>query len=269
MKSLVILSGGQDSTTCLFDAVQRHGAENVYTLTIDYHQRHGRELLSAYQVARMAHVPRHNSEVLYAAEGLLISSSPLVDKSEHLEQYVDHQSLPGGLEKTFVPARNLLFLTLAANRAYALDASEIVIGVSQEDYGGYPDCRAAFIAGTQAAIQHGLDREITIAAPLIFKSKAETVKMALKLPGCYYALAYTHTSYDNEFPPKGKDHATLLRAKGFEKAGVPDPLIVRAWVEGEMYLPDTPNYDICEPMRDASHSLTDLLSRIASAMSCN
>jgi 7-cyano-7-deazaguanine synthase len=74
-------------------------------------------------------------------------------------------------------------------------------------------------------------------------TKAESIHYALRLGKCYEALAFTHTSYDGEYPPTGHDHATLLRAKGFEEAGVPDPLLLRAWLEGHIHdLPETPNY---------------------------
>lgn len=84
--------------------------------------------------------------------------------------------------------------------------------------------------------------QLQIHTPLMHMSKADTVDLALQLPGCYAALAHTHTAYDGQYPPTGHDHATLLRAKGFEEAGWPDPLVMRAHAEGVMALPKTPNY---------------------------
>src|SRR5690606_17777997 len=115
---------------------------------------------------------------------ILRSTSPLVSGSE-LEQYKDHQSLPGGLEKTFVPMRNTLFLTIAANRAYELRAFNIVTGVCEEDYGGYPDCRRRFITSLEGAFNHSVDESgddwaggpFVIHTPLMSMSKAETVQM--------------------------------------------------------------------------------------------
>lgn len=242
-RALVVLSGGQDSTTCLFWA-KALGAE-LHAVTFDYNQRHRREIEAAKKVAELAGVASH--EIIELGP-VLKGSSPLVSSNE-LEQYADHQSLPGGLEKTFVPMRNQMFLTIAANRAYVLEADALVTGVCEEDFGGYPDCRQAFIDKFAAACNEGTftgmdgaNEALDIATPLMYLTKAASVQLALELPGCYNALAFSHTSYDGQYPPIGHDHATLLRAKGFEEAGVPDPLILRAWVEQVMELPETPNY---------------------------
>lgn len=242
-KAVVVLSGGQDSTTCLFWAATQ-GLE-VHTLTINYGQRHARELEAAAKVAALAGIPPERQEVLDIGP-VLRGTSPLVSGAE-LEQYADHNSLPGGLEKTFVPMRNQLFLTLAANRAYCLGTNIVITGVCQEDFGGYPDCRRVFIDALQAACNEGTFNEgpqglLQIHTPLMYLTKAQSVTAALGLAGCYNALAYSHTSYDGQYPPVGHDHATLLRAKGFIEAGVPDPLVLRAYAEGLMPLPDTPNY---------------------------
>lgn len=242
MKALVVLSGGQDSTTCLFLA-KAEGYE-LHAITFNYGQRHAREVDSAFTVGRMAGVCTHH---LIDIPGILVGTSPLVNKDVTLEQYKDHQSLPGGIEKTFVPCRNQLFLTIALNRAVALGGAAIFTGVSEEDFGGYPDCRGDFIDSFNSLSIRGLKDAVSLVpmvrAPLLTLSKAETVRLARRLPGCWDALAYTTTSYDGAYPPVGKDHATLLRAKGFEEAGFPDPLVLRAHKEGFMPLPSTPNYD--------------------------
>ncbi len=239
--ALVVLSGGQDSTTCLFWAIAQ--GFDVRAVTFNYGQRHAREIESARKIAELAGVSLHE---IVELGPILKGTSPLVSGNE-LEQYADHKSLPGGLEKTFVPMRNQLFLTIAANRAYVQGCADLVTGVCQEDFGGYPDCRQDFIDLIQAACNEGTFCEgpqgtLEIHTPLMNLTKAESVKLALELPGCYRALAFSHTSYDGAYPPVGHDHATLLRAKGFEEAGVPDPLVLRACIEGVMTLPDTPNY---------------------------
>ena len=246
MKALVVLSGGQDSTTCLYWA-KSCGFE-IHAVTFDYGQRHRIEIEAAIKIAKMAGVLSH--EIIELGP-ILKGTSPLVDPGAELEQYAHHSKLPGGLEKTFVPMRNQMFLTIAANRAFVLGCNRLVTGVCQEDYGGYPDCREDFIKALEEACnlgtftaEAGFPGGLVIDTPLMHLTKAESVRMASALPGCMEALAYSHTAYDGQYPPIGNDHATLLRAKGFEEAGEPDPLIVRAWLEGLMDLPDTENYNL-------------------------
>ncbi len=251
-KALVILSGGQDSTTCLFWACEAF--EEVHAVTYNYGQRHVREIEAARKVFNMAQEAygqdRVVSHSVVDVGPILEGSSPLVNSDTALEQYHGMYSLPGGLEKTFVPGRNLLFLTLAANKAYNLGALNIVTGVCQEDFGGYPDCRQIFIDAAALAIRLGFGynnddpfSRAKIITPLMDLTKAETVELADELGStCWEALAYTHTSYDGAYPPTGQDHATLLRAKGFFEADRPDPLVLRAWREGLMELPETTNY---------------------------
>lgn len=245
-KAIVVFSGGQDSTTCLFWALRQ--GYDVYPVTFNYGQRHAVEINAAATILEMVGLQERH-EIINLGEGILQSTSPLVNAAQELEQYKDHQSLPGGLEKTFVPMRNQLFLTLAANRAACIGASVVITGVCQEDFGGYPDCRRVFIDALQDACNYGTftgeadcPAPLVIATPLMYLTKAQSVDMAMKLPGCMQALAYSHTAYDGQYPPVGKDHATLLRAKGFEEAGVPDPLVLRAVIQGLMTPPDTPNY---------------------------
>lgn len=247
-KAIVVFSGGQDSTTCLHWALGK--GLDVYPVTFYYGQKHAVEIDAAKKILDLAGLlDRH--EVINLGESILKGTSPLVNKDEKLEQYADHHSLPGGLEKTFVPLRNQLFLTVAANRAYVHGARYLITGVCQEDFGGYPDCRRVFIDALQDACNYGSftgEKDtlppLNIVTPLMSLTKADTVRMAMSMDGCMKALAYSHTAYDGQYPPVGKDHATLLRAKGFEEAGIPDPLVVRAWSEGLMDRPDTANYEV-------------------------
>lgn len=258
-KAIVVLSGGQDSTTCLFMARRKHGAENVHAVTFDYGQRHAIEIESARKVARLAEV----SHEVIALGPILEGTSPLISASA-LEQYADKDSLPGGIEKTFVPMRNQLFLTIAANRAYVMEAREVWTGVCEEDYGGYPDCRMNFIKSLEQSCnlgtftgERGTVDNMTFQVPLMYMRKSQAVRAAWAMPECYAALAWTHTSYDGAYPPVGKDHATLLREKGFYEANLPDPLVLRALLAGLMEVPATSNYHtaICE----------DALERLESA----
>lgn len=243
-KALVVFSGGQDSTTCLYWA--RHYGYDVHTLTIHYGQLHACEIEAARIICDRAGVEESKRFSITLPEGVLASTSPLVS-GEQLEMYKDYTALPNtGVEKTFVPNRNQLFLTLAANRAVAIGAETIITGVCEEDFGGYPDCRRVFIDAIETACNlsnEGVGAPINIWTPLMQSSKAATVRMAWDIPECYAALAWSHTAYDGKFPPEGHDHASLLRAKGFVEAGLPDPLVLRAVHEELMDLPDTPNYD--------------------------
>ena len=239
MKALVILSGGQDSTTCLFWAIQEYGRENVTALTFNYDQRHKREVKCAEKIAKLANVSHEICEI----GDILKGTSPLVNKHKVVEQYESAETLPDGLEDTFVPCRNILFITLATNRAVVNGCEDIVTGVSQEDYGGYPDCRLNFINGMQHALVQGLDMNINIKTPLINFDKHQTVQMALDLgQECMDALGYSHTCYNGVKTSKidgktvvgcGRWHACLLRAKGFALAGVIDPILTQLEIENE------------------------------------
>lgn len=256
--ALVVLSGGQDSTTCLALAMAAKEAGTlsaVHAITFDYGQRHRREIDAAYQIGRLAGVDSHE---FVEVGPILASTSPLTNRGEELEQYADHDSMAAiignRVEKTFVPMRNALFLTLAANRAVVLDATVIMTGVCQADNANYPDCRQDFITAQEYAINEALGRNqgagsddseaIRIETPLMNLSKAESIKTLLGLGLERFAwLAFSHTAYDGQYPPLGKDHATVLRAHGFYEAGLPDPLVVRAYMEALMLLPTSSNYN--------------------------
>jgi 7-cyano-7-deazaguanine synthase len=221
-KCLLIFSGGQDSTTCLYWARDRF--RQIYAVTFYYGQRHRLEIAAAEEIGRFANVTEH--EVI-DVRGMLESASPLTDFSRDVGQYESAEELPGGLEPTFIPARNILFLTIAANRAYAKGIRDIVIGVSAVDYGGYPDCRPQFLHLMEEAVNAGLEAEMRFHAPLINLTKKETVLLAAEMTGCFEALSLSHTCYKGEFPPCGQCHACLLREKGFREAGLEDPLLTR------------------------------------------
>lgn len=247
-KILVVLSGGQDSTTCLFWA-KRLGFE-VHALTMDYNQRHRIEIDAARKVAELAGVASHE---VVEIPNCLKSSSPLTSNNE-LERYENAQQMDRVIgdrrELTFVPMRNALFLTIAANRAEAIGATRIVTGVCQMDNANYDDCREVFLQAAEHYINTALGHDhrgtegIRVIAPLLYLSKSESIALARLHRGCLHALAYSHTSYDGQYPPTDMNHANVLRADGFEKANIPDPLVVRAWHEGLMELPSTQNYDL-------------------------
>ncbi len=216
-KALVVLSGGQDSTTCLYWAIDRFGRDNVSTLTFDYGQRHRIEIECARTVAAAAGVANACLPIdTFAALG----GDALTDDAIAVRQELDADS---GLPNTFVPGRNLVFLTFAAAYAWQRDIDELVTGVAQTDYSGYPDCREETIEALQASLRLGMERDFTIHTPLMHLSKKQTVEMAVALGGLE-AMALTHTCYNGERPPCGQCPACILRARGFSEAGIDDPL---------------------------------------------
>ncbi len=215
--AIVLLSGGQDSTTALFWAKQRF--DPLYALTIDYGQRHRIELDAACTVARMAGVAEHRIVPFpllssLARSALLNSQEPILEVGR------------GNLPTSFVPGRNLFFLLIASVWAYELECHDVVGGMCQTDYSGYPDCRRATIDALEEAIRLGMEWEVHIHTPLMFLTKAQIVQLAQEV-GAMEALAYSHTCYEGRFPPCSACPACRLRAKGFEEAGIEDPLLRR------------------------------------------
>lgn len=254
--AMVVFSGGQDSTTCLGWALSHY--KRVCAVSFDYGQKHKIELEAATQVIAFFEKKLGRSvphEIIRLGPEVFAGTSPLTNSSEQLETYEDHNQMEAVIgdrvEKTFVPMRNAVFLMLAANRAVVSGCANLVTGVCQADNANYPDCRASFVNAAQLTIQEALGiEEFFIDTPLMNLSKSASINLARDLPWTYEALAYSHTAYDGKYPPIGKDHASVLRAHGFEEAGVPDPLVVRAWREGLMELPETANYESAAPLFD-------------------
>lgn len=216
-KALVVLSGGQDSTTCLYWALDRFGTGNVSSVTFDYGQRHRVELECAKEVAEFAGI---DNVILPIDTFAALGGDALTDSEIGVESELNSET---GLPNTFVPGRNLIFLTFAAAFAYQRGIEHLVTGVAETDYSGYPDCREATMQSLQETIQLGMETRCRIHAPLMHLSKQETVELAVTL-GALPAMAMTHTCYNGERPPCGHCPACELRAKGFAAAGVVDPL---------------------------------------------
>lgn len=269
-KAMVVLSGGQDSATCMALAALRH--EEVHAITFNYGQRHIRELQAARDVAFFCGAASH--EIIDVGPNVLHGTSPLTDPSQPLEQYEDFGSMDkiigSRVEKTFVPMRNALFLTLAANRAVCLGIQKVYTGVCEADNANYPDCRASFIQAQEDTINEALGfdlsdlRYISIETPLMQLSKAASIGMLERTVDGLWLLAFTHTAYDGQYPPLGSDHATILRAEGFRQAGIPDPLMVRAWMEGLIPYPKGAPYDT----QWAQDHGQDLIDQIKMGMAC-
>jgi len=215
-EAVVVFSGGQDSTTCLVWAQQKFA--RVRALSFDYGQRHkDAELDAARAIARKISVPHEVVDL--RAFGLL---SPSALTSPAINVAVDGGL--GGLPSTFTPGRNLVFLTMAASYAIAAGSTDLVTGVCQTDYSGYPDCRRSTIDALEQAVRLGTEvAGFQIHTPLMFLTKAASVKLAREL-GALPLLALSHTCYHGQRPACGTCPACVLRLKGFAEAGVPDPI---------------------------------------------
>ncbi|MGV0028301.1 7-cyano-7-deazaguanine synthase QueC [Phormidesmis priestleyi] len=222
-KALIVLSGGQDSTTCAAIALQQF--QEVHAVTFDYQQRHLIELESAIAVAKALHLKSHD---VSAIGSILKGTSPLVSDAP-LGEYASVDELPGGVESTFIPGRNILFLTLAANRAVCLGIRDIFIGVCETDFAGYWDCRQSFVNAMTIALGEGFYGQsdaFEIHTPLMNLTKAESVQLAQNVLGDRFeeVMSLTHTCYAGVKGGCGKCHACLLRDRGFREAGIDDPI---------------------------------------------
>jgi 7-cyano-7-deazaguanine synthase len=215
--AVCLTSGGQDSTTCLFWAKQRFAP--LLALAFDYGQRHRLELEAARVVCELAAVPLTVLPLMILRD---LGGSALIGDSTPIQA----SSGRSGLPNTFVPGRNLLFLTVAAAFAYQHDIHDLIIGACETDYSGYPDCREQTMQALAHALQLGMDYAVQIHTPLMHLTKAQTVFLAQDI-GAMEALAYSHTCYEGCYPPCGQCPACQLRARGFAEAGVPDPLLQR------------------------------------------
>ena len=213
-KAIVLLSGGQDSTTCLYWALKNFN--EVYAIGFDYGQMHKIELEKATEIAAIAKV----SYKVLNVKGLLANSS-LTNHTDHNEKSYLDSSLPA----SFTSGRNLLFLTIAASIGAELGIQDIVTGVCQTDYSGYPDCRIVTIDSLQTTLSLGMGTgDYRIHTPLMYITKAETWKLAKELDCLNIIIDYTMTDYNgslnkNEWGFGDIDNpATLLRAKGYYEA---------------------------------------------------
>jgi 7-cyano-7-deazaguanine synthase len=221
---VILLSGGLDSYTA--GAMAREAGFEIYALTVKYGQRHGQEILAARRVAEALGAKAHRE---LAVDLAALGGSALLGDGEVPKTGPDPNVIPS----TYVPARNTVMLSLALAWAEVLEAYDIFIGVNALDYSGYPDCRPEFIAAfertaalaTRAGIEGGHFR---VQAPLIAMTKAEIITRGLSL-GLDYGL--THSCYD-PLPtgvPCGRCDSCVLRARGFEEAGVKDPLLAHVF----------------------------------------
>jgi 7-cyano-7-deazaguanine synthase len=212
-KAIVLLSGGQDSATCLSIACQA-GYDSILAVTFEYGQRHVIELKKAVQLAEIAGVPIRIVEASFIAQ---LSTTALTSAT------IPITTEEGELPSTFVPGRNLFFLSMAAVIARQEGVRTLYMGVCQTDFSGYPDCRVAFIQSAETTINLAMETTIQIKTPLMNLTKAETI-MLMKELGTLSWYADTHTCYEGRVPACGRCPACQLRLKGFELAGIQDPI---------------------------------------------
>ncbi|GAB2661072.1 7-cyano-7-deazaguanine synthase QueC [Vibrio panuliri] len=169
-KAVVVFSGGQDSTTCLVKALSEY--DEVHAITFDYGQRHKLEIEVAQQLAQELGVKAHKVMDVSLLNELAISSLTRDDIA------VSHELQENGLPNSFVPGRNILFLTLAGIYAYQVGAETIITGVCETDFSGYPDCRDEFVKAMNQSLVVGMDKPLFIQTPLMWLNKAETWALA-------------------------------------------------------------------------------------------
>lgn len=226
-RAVVLLSGGLDSTTTL--AIARAAGFDTYALSFDYGQRHVYELEAARRVAIALDAMDHVVATidLRVFGGSALTSDMEVPKHRPLDAVGD------GIPITYVPARNTIFLSFALAWAEVLGAADIFIGVNALDYSGYPDCRPEYIEAYQRmanlAVKVAVEgsSRITIHAPLIAMSKADIVRRGLEL-GVDFGMTSSCYDPDEDGIPCGACDSCQLRVKGFQEAGVVDPLRVRS-----------------------------------------
>ncbi|EGR2025380.1 7-cyano-7-deazaguanine synthase QueC [Vibrio cholerae] len=187
-KAVVVFSGGQDSTTCLVQALKEF--DEVHAITFDYGQRHKLEIEVAQQLAKQLGVTAHKVMDVSLLNELAISSLTRDDIP------VSHELQANGLPNSFVPGRNILFLTLAGIYAYQIGATTVITGVCETDFSGYPDCRDEFVQAMNQALAKGMDLPLMIRTPLMWLNKAETWALADQLGALDLVRHQTLTCYN-------------------------------------------------------------------------
>lgn len=219
-KAVCLLSGGLDSSVCLY--VARSEGYAPIALSIEYGQRHFREISSARALTKALGIPH-----FFSTLGMPWKGSALLDPTAKLPTNRDEGTMSGEIPVTYVPGRNSVFLSMALSCAEAENAEAIFIGANALDYSGYPDCRPEYLqavakamwSGTKAGVE---GRKVEIKAPLIHLTKKDIVLLGHKLGVPFQT---TWSCYAGGDKPCGACDSCILRAKGFREAGIPDPLL--------------------------------------------
>ncbi len=207
--AVVLFSGGQDSTTCLFWAKKQF--KKVYALSFLYGQKHQKEVEIARSIAEKAGIEFHQIDASFISK---LGSSSLTDNSIEMDQEKPAESFPN----TFVPGRNLFFLSIAAVFAREHGVRHLVTGVSQTDFSGYPDCRDSFIKSLNVTINLAMDEQFVIHTPLMWIDKTETWALADEL-GVFDLVRYETLTCYNGVPADGCGHcpSCKLRNHGLQE----------------------------------------------------
>lgn len=222
-KGVILFSGGLDSTTVL--ALAKSQGFDCYPISFDYGQRHSIELETAKKVAYFFEVKEHKVITLPHD---MFGSSALTDDSIYVPEY--SKARAAEIPITYVPARNTIFLSIALGYAESIGAHDIFLGVSNIDYSGYPDCRPEFInafeklanLATKEAVE---GKKVSIHAPLLHLSKAETIKLGIQNGVDYSITVSCYNADDQTGAACGKCDSCTYRRKGFEEAGIQDPTV--------------------------------------------
>ena len=207
--AIVLFSGGQDSTTCLYWAKREF--RNVHAICYSYGQRHLQEIENAKRLAEIANV---EFSILDTSVISKLAPNSLTDKELVMDREVPNNSYPN----TFVPGRNLLFLTFAATIAYAKNIRHIVTGVSEADYSGYPDCRDTFIKSANTTLNLAMDKQFLIHTPLMWSTKRDVWQLADELNVFDLVKNETLTCYNGIIAEGcGDCPACIIRNKGLEE----------------------------------------------------
>ncbi len=220
--AVCLLSGGLDSATALF--IARKESFTPLALTIDYGQLHRKELESAKQIAKHLGIEHQIVSIQLPWGG-----SALLDSKIQIPENRSAGEIPNEIPVTYVPARNTIFLSIAASFAEARGAQTIFIGVNALDYSGYPDCRPDYMKSFEEALKRGTKcgvegKSIEIKTPLIQLKKSEIIRLGHTLG---VPFEWTWSCYKGGKFPCGVCDSCLLREKGFKEAGIDDPLLTK------------------------------------------
>lgn len=227
--SLVIFSGGLDSTTCLYQALSEY--QQVMALTFSYQQNHSIEIQVSQKICSLFDITKLKQKIFHLEVEKLLSSALISGKQINSNPNNIGKSIPN----TYVPARNLIFLSIATGIAESHNISDIFIGVNAVDYSGYPDCRPNFIQkfqelvqlATKVGVQNSSDYTIKIHTPLIHLTKAEIIQKgrSLGVPYEHTWSCYNPQKQQSKYVPCQTCDSCILREQGFQQLLQKDPLL--------------------------------------------